>query len=631
MISDETLEDPVLRQAYDHFGHSAAELVRHNRYSHNSLYRNLSKLHDEGKPSEALEVLHIVLEDKKQERREKEWEWNADVQVNMHACTSQVGSMEWPEVSSTNVSLVASVPMPPQTAPSPFPTQSSSGDRGREEQRMQLSIGGSSSLENGIGSTQGLLSATYHPVPTTSVTSDLAVGRNVEASISSATQLSNGTSLSAKVARQYELGSEEGGNLAFAFTSQRSLSLIRGRSVHSMFALGAGSDFAMQYGVLSFTTWGFGTAAEEESDRPLPRLSAKMTIGSPFPFECSVQQSHLFDVPHRSGKASVAWSPTQGYKLKGMLSRSIARRCNYHASKFASTFSIGVEHTGMSGLKWLIRYERPEGLTITVPIFVASFLSPVYWQRVIWVSTMSFLLDETIEELMGSTPSDLEKRDSDALNSHKTTSIKIHTNEKEQQWLNSSKAREEAERQLAIIAPVSKMKRRREESTNGLVIMKATYVSEFSSSEGASPSIKSLDVTHQLQFWVNGSRLYLPPKSKSVLLGFYELHSGCSKMPDLNRDGGGGDHLALYNVAHRLVCLMNSWLSLLGIGGEDAPDDESNNDGATIKGSTVDSTVTLTVRYKYNGCVYDISVRDCDALELPSSAAMKLGSSNLVS
>ena len=60
-------------------------LVLQNRYAPDSLYRNISNLHDEGRPSDALEILQIVLEDSKQKQRQKDWQYNADVEINMDA------------------------------------------------------------------------------------------------------------------------------------------------------------------------------------------------------------------------------------------------------------------------------------------------------------------------------------------------------------------------------------------------------------------------------------------------------------------------------------------------------------------------------------------------------------------
>ena len=610
--------DPALRQAYDNFGHSAVAVVRHNRYGEDSLYLNLIKLHDDGKSSEALEVLQIVLEDKKWKECLKEWEFNADVEVNMHAGRpdEDTGAVEWPEVTSTNVSLSATVPMPPQTADS-VPTYDNNHNQTatKKKQKMQLSIGGHSNIEKGLGSTRGMLSATYQPVPQTAIVSDLTIGRkSMETSVSTSTVLSNDTGLSAKMTRQYELGSDKDGTLGFGFSSNRTLTMVHGRRIHAMFALGVNSNLNMRYGVLSLTTWGFNatTNQKEEPDKPLPRLSAKMTIGSQFPIECNIDQPHLFDCPHRSGRASISWGPLQGYKLKAILSRKLfTRKCNYHESEYASNLSLGVEHTGLSGLKWVMKYQRPEGLTIRVPIFISSFLSLGYWNKVTQISLLSLLFDETLEEFIGKSTTDLTEKQTDKVDIHKVVSTKLLINEREMHWLNSSKAKQNAESQLLFIIPIAKMKRQREEANDGLVIIKATYESIDT----------SLDCKDQLQFWVDNSQLCLPPSSKSLLLGMYDLvHERSAPRVD-------GSGSAISDFIHKLTCKANIWLSRLGIGGENSSHQKLNI-GRTNKHDLC--AVTLTVRYRFKDGVYEIRVNDNDSLTLPSRDASKLGSSDVI-
>jgi hypothetical protein len=612
--------DPALRQAYDHFGQSAVAIVRHTQYAPDSLYQKLSRLHHDGNPSEALELLHIILEDIEQEKRMKEWVWNANVEVCMHTNSSQqegVGGIDWPEVSSTNVSLTASVPMPTKTATTPAPAPSADNSQLQptsKKPKVQLNIGGQSNLKNGLGSTQGILSANYEPVPQTNIASDLTIGREtLGTSISSATQLDNGTCLSAKINHQYEPGSGKHGRLAFGFSSNRNLAMFHGRTVHAMFALGLGSNFIMNYGVLSLTTWGFTSTGKDESDRPLPRICAKLNLGTQFPIECSIDQNQLFKSPRRSGRASLAWSPLQGYKWSAMLSRKFPRKCSsYHESKFSSNLGIGVEHTGLSGFKWLLKYERPEGLTVRIPIFVSSFLSPGYWNKLIWVSTLSYLFDETIEELMGMGPSSsrLVNPECDASDSSMLISKRLKANEKERQWLNSSMAKEDADRQLSMIVPIAKLKRKREEAVNGLVILKATY--------SITSSNTSLDVLQQLQFWVEKSRLYLPPSSKRLLLGFYDL---CEEISPVCKP------------THRWIDLIKVFLSRLGAGVGYCQYEshvEQRQDGRGCINAN-GGAVTLTVRYKYADYVYETTIEDYDALGLPSRDAIKLGSSDLVS
>ncbi|KAL9188437.1 hypothetical protein ACHAXT_006815 [Thalassiosira profunda] len=591
----ETLVDPVLRQAYDHYGHNGVATVRQNKHATDSLYRHLSELHDDGKPSEALDLLTITLEDALQKQHKKEWEYSADVEINMHANNSNgaLVGMEWPEVTSSNVSLSASVPLPPQSMASPFPSTESGDNQPLAKQKLQLSIGGQSNIDKGLGATRGTLSATYKPVAQTSIASDLTVGRkHLETTLSSNTMLSNETGLSVKMTRQYELGSGKEGRLAFGFSSHRSLSIFQGRRAHAMFALGVGANLKMHYGILSLTTWGF-SVDESEDDDDKPHITAKLTLGTQYPVALSVEQPNLFDTPNRSGKASISWSPLQGYKLRGMLNRSLSRRYGVHKSSFASKVGIGVEHTGLSGLKWIIRYEHPEGLSVSIPIFVSSFLSPGYWNRVLFISTLSFALDEALEELAGQPSALVEtKSDATAVDPSKKLSLKMRANRSEQQWLISSSAKRCAEQQLSLMGPVAKGKRQREEAIDGLVILKATLSSDKS----------SLDAMAQLQYWVQDSRLSLPPSSKSLLPGLYDLRV-------TETDGIDDDHSAL----SELVRAIRDWTSRKKHCRNEVED------------------VVLAVRYKYHGRVFETEVGDCEALELPSRDAIDMGSSDCVS
>jgi len=562
-----------------------------------------------------------VLEDKKRKQRLKEWDFNANIDVHMHACNDGGTMDDWPDVTSTNVSLTASVPIPTQTTTSAQPTaddnNSNENQISTKKQKIKLDIGGHSSLDKGLGSTQGLLSATYQPVDQTTITSDLAFGRkNIETSISTSTQLVNGIGLSAKVTRQFDPTSDKDGNIGFGFSSNRSLSLWNGRTVHAMFALGLTSSLTMQYGVLSATTWGFNsTTNRDESDKPLPRLSAKLTLGSQFPFECSIDQPHLSDSPYRSGRASVSWSPIQGYKLKAMLSRKIPlRQCKHHDSEFASNLVLGVEHTGFSGLKWIIRYQRPEGLSIKIPVVICSFLSPVYWNRVIFVSASSILLDEVIGlAVSNSSSEEIIDVESDTEKMHKKVSKKMLTCQNEKKWLASAQSKQAAERQLSFMIPVAKMKRHREESNNGLVIMKATYSSLRT----------SVDVTHQLQFYVNASTLRLPPSSKSLLMGFYELVDG--SINQLVMKQSKSSESTIYDIIYQWIYKINTWLNRLRIGGVDTHTKEEANR------TEEKHHVTLSVRYRYRKEVFEIVVFDTESLEIPNNRAINLGESDIVS
>jgi hypothetical protein len=222
----------------------------------------------------------------------------------------------------------------------------------------------------------------------------------------------------------------------------------------------------------------------------------------------------------------------------------------------------------------------------------------------LWISTLSYLVDESIGEFMDNAPASLMKG---IVSVEQDITAKSHMIRKEQQWTHSFHAKEFAKQQSAIMEPIAKMKRQHEESADGLVILKATY-SAVSTSFPASN--KSLDATHQLQFWVNQSRLSLPASPKSLLMGFHDLIERKGRIEDTKLSG----------MLHSIVDLMNGWLLWIGIGEEGTIQDqciEASKEG--------EATLTLKVRYKYQGQTYEIEVDDEEALHIPSRNAFVLG------
>lgn len=612
-FADEILSDPVLRQAYDHFGHRAVSRIRHNRYDSSSLYLVLSDLHQQGKTDEALETLITLLENSAREHRQKEWKFDADVQVNLHV--NPAGTDEVIDVSGTSVSFTSSVPI------SELVDQNADDTTTHTNQQMQLTIGAQSYLEKGMGSTRGVLSALYKPSRQTFVSSDMTIGRNhLETSLSSRQHMASGTVVSAKVSRKHDFESDKNGDLSLAFTSFRSLSLIHGYKMNGMLALSFGfdppSNLKLQYGQLSLTTWKVSTTddsrkmrdkEDDESDSKSsksktndpetiqsssehpPKLTAKLAIGQ-FPLEIGIEQDHLFDSPERSIEASIAYNPfSRSFRFKSLLSRDLSPR---------SSISIGVSHTGMQGLTCLLRYQRPE-LTLSVPIFVARFVAPNYWNRALSISIFSYLIDETIGELLESG----SKGTMVTLDVHETIAVKEHAIFEEQQWMHSSHAQLNSSQQVLIIEQIAEAKREYEEPINGLIILRATY--------GSSSCSTSIDVTSALQFWVCNSQLVLPAYSKRMLLGFYDVNSHHEHISKVNS-----------SILHDLVDYVNDFLSCFGIGQTNHQVETHCKENGS---SEEDGSAVLTIRYKYEGIAYEIVIDDNQSLTVPSPEALKLG------
>jgi len=591
----EILSDPVLRQAYDNFGHRAVARIRHNRYESSSLYLALTSLHQQGRSVEALETLTTLLEDGVRETKGEEWKFGADLEVSLHV--NPRGSDELVDVSQTNVGFKSTVPI----------SQS-------EQQKMELSIGGRSNIEKGMGSTRGSLSALYKPSQQTQVSSELTLGRkSLETSLSSVQHMASGTVLSAKVARQYDFESNKNGKLSFGFNSSRSLALIEGRRIHGMFALNLGwsppTTVKLHYGQLSLTTWGLSTKdtkddshEDDEAKSNLhhpPKLTAKLALGQ-FPFEIKMRQDYLFDSPERSIEASISYNPfAQTFRLNSMLSRDLSK---------TTSISFGSSHAGMRGLTWLLRYERAE-LSLSVPIFVANFMAPNYWNRALSLSILSYLVDETIGEIL-----ETESKESEETPSiHETIAAKEHSIVKEQQWLHSSHAKFNCSQQIFIMESIAKEKRSYEESTNGLVILDARYQT--------SPARISINVTLSLQFWVQDSHLAIPAGSKALLLGFYDLCPRQDYSTRENNDSG---------ILHTMVDCLNHLLACFGIGQTNDQlierQGEEKYNGEFNEGSTV-----LSIRYKYNDAVFESLFDDQQPVSLPSPDAFMLGSGKVLS
>ena len=556
------------------------------------------------------------------QQRHKEWELNADVEVKLHV--NPAGSDEIVDVSETSVSFTSAVPIPEP-----------------EKQKMQLSIGGRTSVQKGMGSTRGVLTALYRPSQQTFVSSDLTFGRHhIETSLSSIQHMSSGTVVSAKVTRSHDFENDDNRNLSFGFTSSRSLSLIEGRKVHGMFALNFGwnppTSLKLQYGQLSLTTWGLWanetsnnqveTKDDDESDtkshnsantarssKPDPqkesdlasehptKLTANLALGQ-FPIEIGIEQDYFLDSPERSAEASISYNPFIGaFRVKSMLSRDLSQ---------TTSISVGVSHSGMKGLTWLFQYERPE-LTLSIPIFVTHFMDPNYWNRLISLYIFSYLIDETLGEML-----EFESKDSeDELNIHETIAIKEKRISEEQQWMSSSYAKSSCSQQMLLIEPIARLKREIEESRNGLVILCATY-EWLPSSYNSSVRRISIDVTQSLQFWVQDSRLILPAHSKRTLLGFRDVspHKGHRVKKNVH-------------VLHDAIDFINNFLECFGIGQTNSQDERGSEEKVS---SEIDGSTLLTIRYRYDGITYEIVINDENGVSLPSKDALVMGSAQLL-
>jgi hypothetical protein len=235
------------------------------------------------------------------------------------------------------------------------------------------------------------------------------------------------------------------------------------------------------------------------------------------------------------------------------------------------SWSMGIKHATQSGLVWLLQLERND-IVFRIPITIISRMSPVYWENLLLLSLISFLIDETISDMISGS----------GLVETQKNSLK-----RESSLLVNEKSRQEAEQQVRLMIKTAETCRVREEGCNGLVIRKATYWVDGG---------ESMDATTQLQFWVNDSKIQLPATPKSDLLGFYKLATA-SEVSKANQSW------------------WDSWFSWLS-------SNKSNDPIAAIP--------KLTVRYAFDLNVYEITIEDSAELVLPKSNVFCLGQSDVV-
>lgn len=232
---------------------------------------------------------------------------------------------------------------------------------------------------------------------------------------------------------------------------------------------------------------------------------------------------------------------------------------------------MGIRHATTTGLTWLLQLERND-IIFRIPITLTTRMNPGYWEKLLLLSFVSFVLDEALGDMIRGSDSMDIKRDKD--------------NRKHESSLQFSmeRSRQDAEQQVRLMQRTAKVCRVREEADNGLVIRRATYFVQDGN---------SMDATIQLQFWVKDSKLKLPPTPKSDLLGFYSL----ATPNDLSNE-----------ATWPFSC---QWWS------------------KTPKHGVI-ATPKLTVRYAYQGNVYEITINDTAELVLPNEAALCLGGSHVI-
>lgn len=452
--AQEILTDPVLRQVYDDHGNEAVRIVKMSIHSTDpdALYPMLLKYHQLNKKKQARDYIQKALETSGIERSDHKLQVQTTVEL---PCSTEStvflgeGSetISIPELSGASISVSST-------------TSSTS--------KWDMTVGVSNEIDKGKGRSSGSIGIGYKPQQGTQISANADLSDLTRFSLGTTRTLANHTIITA-TARSIPNSRK----MALSLISHRNLwrNQLRGT-----WALGLGNDLSMHYSLLSFTTlWA-----------DYPAITTKINLGvNPFPIKLSAK--HSLDGDTHTGLISFGWGPS-GIELKGVLSRAITAYAN---------LSLGIKHTTHNGLTWLIQLERGT-FTFRVPISISSIMSRAYLEKMIYISFLTYLLDNIIGEMVLDTSKCLRAENIENM----TTNFDFH------------KTQDFADQQIELMKATAKLNMEREEQANGLVIYQARYFVE----QGL-----SVDVSTQLQFWVRNGMLQLPAGSKSHLMGFYSL------------------------------------------------------------------------------------------------------------
>jgi hypothetical protein len=239
-----------------------------------------------------------------------------------------------------------------------------------------------------------------------------------------------------------------------------------------------------------------------------------------------------------------------------------------------ATVGLGVRIASTRGLEWMLSWNRGNA-TIRIPIVVSRGLQNVEFSQFLYLSFLSFLLEEGIADLWG-----WKSSDDDAADKEEAEPIQEA----------AKKSQENAELQRKLMERQAKRKKRMEGEKDGLVIDEAVYKVKGGD---------EWDVAIPLQFWVTNSSLTLAATSKSQLLGFYDLTDDPTKKKDTKDTPAPSSWKA-------------SWDDLFDLKSE------------TTKKSSHGPAPTLTVKYQFKGQAYSMIVSDTEELQLPNPKATRL-------
>jgi hypothetical protein len=189
------------------------------------------------------------------------------------------------------------------------------------------------------------------------------------------------------------------------------------------------------------------------------------------------------------------------------------------------------------------------------------------------------------------------------------------------------RAKEDAYRQVKLMMRQANVIAEREEERGGLVIVKATYgvmdnnsrewirsrrVGRKDEDNGTNADgimFHSMDATTQLQFWVADSALHLPPQSKRFMLGFYDVFAFVSDDELLVKEEQTHSFHNVSRCYSNIRFLDRRWWEF--------------KIWRESKAKT-DLSVVLSVRYKWCDKMYEMTIFDDEAVDLPSQFAQQV-------
>jgi hypothetical protein len=210
-------------------------------------------------------------------------------------------------------------------------------------------------------------------------------------------------------------------------------------------------------------------------------------------------------------------------------------------------------------------------------VLITTVMSPAYAVKSMYMTLFLGMVDASLGDFV-------RKEVNEAI--VKTSTSENRALRKEEILLEREKIKRDALQQIDLMEKPADLKRKKEEENGGLVILHATY--EVLGGD-------SINVTTALMFWVVKGRLQLPSTTKSSMLGFYDVRH---EVPLAIESG-------YFNACWKV------W--------------EKLRHGEREESNILVEIPILKIRYRYEGNVYEVTIKDDEPLSLPSPKSMLLG------